>query len=150
MLDDQWAEGNSSDPLGILNAKVKELLDVERVPFRHKLFGGLGPFWNRFFAEGPEEAVCARVAQTLSKLRARRMVLGHTPQENGVNVRCASPSGPRIILADTVISRAYEHTFGFSLPSAVQYKGDVVTALYVSANGHRLVKVPLHPSGADL
>lgn len=79
-------------------------------------------------------------------LKAKRMVVGHTPQKDGVGVRCATPDGPRIILGDTIISRAYEDAFGFSRPSAVQYKGDAITALYLGEGEQKLRRVPLHPA----
>jgi len=123
------AYGSDQTSLDALNEQVKELCDVERVG-RHKLFGGKGPFWNRFFADAAEGQVCETVGRTLRMVGAERMVIGHTPQEEGVNVRCQTPSGPRLILADTIISRAYEKSFGFSRASAIEYDGDVVTAIY--------------------
>lgn len=116
--------------LEAVNSKVKELFDREVVTFNHRLLGQKGPFWYRFLAEGPEPAACGKVRETLELLGARRMVVGHTPQMAGVDVRCATPRGPELVLADTVISRAYEPAFGFSRPSAVEYLGDAVTALY--------------------
>mmetsp|Transcript_62150 Transcript_62150/g.143109 ORF Transcript_62150/g.143109 Transcript_62150/m.143109 type:complete len:367 (-) Transcript_62150:64-1164(-) len=120
-------------PLDNLNQKCRELFDNDRVPFNVRsppVFGATGPFWNRFFAEEPERQVCPSVEKTLSIVGAKRMVLGHTPQTEGVSTRCPTATGPRIILADTVISRAYEASFGFSRMSAVEYSGDTVTALY--------------------
>merc|ERR1712100_693744 len=52
-------------------------------------------------------------------------------------------NGPLIILADTVISKAYEPDFGFSRPSAVEYDGDKVTALYFK-KGRNVQRRVLH------
>jgi len=123
--------GDGSDsPLDAMNAAISKLLDKDKVTMRHKLFGDSGPFWNRFFAEEGEAEVCKEVKKTLAIVKAKRMVMGHSPQMEGVAARCKSPEGPLIILGDTVISRAYEPAFGFSRMSAVEYRGDAVTALY--------------------
>jgi hypothetical protein len=45
------------------------------------------PVWTRAYSAGPEPA-CAELAQVLAALRARRMVVGHTPQASGVNEAC--------------------------------------------------------------
>lgn len=129
-LDARIIQTFGENPIDELNSRLRKLLDSEVVSHNHQILGTSGPFWNRFFAEGDDDRVCQRIEETLQRVGAKRMVLGHTPQTEGVSVRCVTPEGPRIILADTVISRAYEPAFGFSRPSAVEYKGNQVTALY--------------------
>mmetsp|Transcript_13936 Transcript_13936/g.24400 ORF Transcript_13936/g.24400 Transcript_13936/m.24400 type:complete len:319 (-) Transcript_13936:185-1141(-) len=129
-LDARVMETFGQNPIYELNSRLRKLLNADVVTHNHQLLGSRGPFWNRFFAEGGETQVCQRIEETLQRVGADRMVLGHTPQTEGVAVRCVKPEGPRIILADTVISRAYEPAFGFSRPSAVEYRGNQVTALY--------------------
>jgi len=137
--------------LEALNAKVRELLDDERVTFNHKLFGQKGPFWYRFLAEGPAEKACSLVRETLHFLGAKRMVVGHTPQESGVATRCSKADGdPQLILGDTIISRAYERSFGFSRPSAVEFSGNSVTALYFPENRDMPDRVVLHAGSSEL
>jgi len=133
--------GSDAQALDALNAQVKELVNVDVVG-RHWLFGDNGPFWNRFFADGRERHACDKVERTLSMVGADRMVVGHTPQDNGVNIRCAG----RIILADTIISRAYEASFGFSRASAIEYDGGAATALYFPVGQDGVERVPLTPA----
>jgi hypothetical protein len=45
------------------------------------------PVWSRVYSGTPEPA-CAELAQVLNELKAKRMVVGHTPQESGVNSAC--------------------------------------------------------------
>jgi hypothetical protein len=47
-----------------------------------------GPVWSRRYAEAPDEAACAEVEQSLAKVGARRMVVGHTVQRSGVTSAC--------------------------------------------------------------
>jgi len=142
--------GSGDKRLINLNEEVRGLLNVEKVPFNHKLFGDKGPFWNRFLAEGPEAAACQKVQQVLDVLGAKRMVLGHTPQMEGVNTRCNGSHGPALILADTVISRAYEPAFGFSRPSAVEYNGNKVSALYFPDSEKEVQRVMLSARSNEL
>jgi hypothetical protein len=124
-----WLDTSSSNPLEDLNTKVQQLLSPDVAKDHELLNSDHGPFWDRFFAGGNEEAVCREVQKTLNVLGATRMVVGHTPQLGGVNVRCDGPSGPRIILGDTLISRAYGED---GVPSAIEYDGSAVTAIYFS------------------
>lgn len=141
--DTLMAYGQNATAIDRLNEEVRNLFDAEVVAFNHKLFGAQGPFWNRFFAEGGEAVVCEKVENTLQLVGADRMVIGHTPQTEGVNVRCASPSGPKIILGDTIISRAYERSFGFSRASAIEYDGRDVTVHYFPEGQEGTRRVPI-------
>jgi len=139
--------GSGPEAIDAMNQKVKELFDADTVAFNHKLFGQRGPFWNRFFADHPESQICGHVDETLQIANAQRMVVGHTPQEDGVGTKCMGPNGPKFILGDTVISRAYERSFGFTRPSAIEYDGDSVTAIYFSENAESPRRVSL--TGSD-
>jgi len=62
-----------------------------------------GPVWYRGYAQDPENTVCPILESALEKLGAERMVVGHTPQSDGlVKVRC----GGRVVLTDVKISSA--------------------------------------------
>merc|ERR1719217_1832545 len=125
-----WLDTSSSTPLEDLNSKIQQLLSADVAEYHELLNSGHGPFWDRFFAMGEEEeVVCREVQKTLNVLGATRMVVGHTPQLDGVNVRCDGPSGPRIILGDTLISRAYGE---YGVPSAIEHNGNAVTAIHFS------------------
>lgn len=134
--------GSGPKALDNLNAKVRELINSETVD--HVLLGEDGPFWNRFLAIGQEKKACEKVELTLRMLGADRMVMGHTPQRTGVNVRCEGPAGPRVILADTFISAAYGMSGGRA--SAVEYSGNSVTALYFPEDEEEVERFPLTAS----
>merc|ERR1719217_1030183 len=126
-----WLNTSSSNPLESLNSKIQQLLSADVIEEHELLNDHRSPFWDRFFATGNEEDVCREVQKTLTVLGAKRMVLGHTPQLGGVNLRCDGPSGPRIILGDTYISTAYGH---HGVASAIEYDGDTVRPLYFSSS----------------
>lgn len=47
-----------------------------------------GPVWSREFAQGEDEATCVRLRASLDALGVKRMVIGHTPQLQGVTSGC--------------------------------------------------------------
>lgn len=67
-------------------------------------FSNKGPLWTRYFAGFDFDEICATLAETLEKLGADRMVVGHTVQTSGRPVfRC----GKKLVLADTGLSAFY-------------------------------------------
>jgi len=70
---------------------------------RSELLGPRGPVWARDYARGGA-AACSKLKDVLSRLGARRMVVGHTIQKDfRAHTRCDG----QIILADTAISQTY-------------------------------------------
>lgn len=68
------------------------------------VLGEQGPLWFRGYAQDPEVEICAEAGRALARVGAKRMVLGHTVQEDGVpHARC----GGKIVLIDTGISAHY-------------------------------------------
>lgn len=63
-----------------------------------------GPMWFRGYAQAPEKEVCPELERALSRLGARRMVVGHTVQPDG---RIASRCGGRLSAIDVGLSAAY-------------------------------------------
>ncbi|GAA5864642.1 hypothetical protein JCM8547_008259 [Rhodosporidiobolus lusitaniae] len=63
-----------------------------------------GPMWNRDWALEEEDEICERVEEAKRILKVRRLVMGHTPQFEGITARC----GGSVLLIDTGISRAYD------------------------------------------
>lgn len=61
-----------------------------------------GPMWTRKMAQG--EVSAQNVSKILSTYRAKRMILGHTLQDSGVNVIYDG----KIVLSDTGISSVYQ------------------------------------------
>jgi len=83
-----------------------------------------GPLWYRGLAQEPD-AFAPQVDDILSKLRARAIVIAHTVTKPGqVTVRF----GGRVILMDTGMNPAYVSD---GKASALEIKGDQVTAIYV-------------------
>ncbi|KAF5382177.1 hypothetical protein D9615_004405 [Tricholomella constricta] len=68
-----------------------------------ELYQANGPLWYRGWATDPEEKVCVDVEKVLAKTGTRRMVMGHTPDFEGIVARCSG----KIIIIDTGISHAY-------------------------------------------
>jgi len=118
--------GSGSKGLDALNARVMQL--IKAGDDSDEILRTNGPLWNRFFASGKEKDVCKSVEETLKLVGADRMVVGHTVQTDGINVRCVGPKGPRIILADTSISKDMMTRGGRA--SGVEVIGNNVTAIY--------------------
>jgi len=67
------------------------------------LYGSEGPLWYRGWATKDEDEVCREVDSVLKKTGTRRMIMGHTPNFEGIVSRCSG----KIIIIDTGISHAY-------------------------------------------
>ncbi len=52
------------------------------------LSGSDSPQWTRLYSDEPDSAACATLAEVLSRLNARRMVMGHTIQDGGITSAC--------------------------------------------------------------
>jgi Calcineurin-like phosphoesterase len=70
------------------------------------LRGGSSPVWMRDYSRpnvrpGSEE--CRMLAETLKMLNVKRMIVGHTPQEEGINAACSG----RVWRIDTGMSAVY-------------------------------------------
>ncbi|KAH6560935.1 hypothetical protein BASA60_000157 [Batrachochytrium salamandrivorans] len=75
----------SSLGIDVLNTLVHQELvgrDAEYIS-KSKIFGKHGPLWYRGFATRDDDAFCDFVKDVLSNLKASRMVIGHTPTEDG-------------------------------------------------------------------
>jgi hypothetical protein len=79
-----------------------------------------GPLWSRMYSAAPGREECAMLNETLRLLGAKRMVMGHTVQRNGINAACDGKAW-RI---DVGMSKAYEGPI-----QALAIEGDVVTVL---------------------
>jgi hypothetical protein len=82
-----------------------------------------GPFWNRDLAYSDDEAVGPLASALLRSAGAKRIVVGHTPMKDG---RIRTRAGGRVFLIDTGSSPFYD-----GRPSALQIRGDEVSALYL-------------------
>jgi hypothetical protein len=79
-----------------------------------------GPVWTRMYSAAPGTEECATLDETLRLLDAKRMVVGHTVQRNGVSAAC----GDHVWRIDTGMSKAFEGKV-----EVLDIKGDVVTIL---------------------
>jgi hypothetical protein len=63
------------------------------------------PIWTRLYSgpDKPPAEACAQLGQVLDALGADRMVVGHTPQVNGISSAC----GDRVWRIDTGLSHYY-------------------------------------------
>jgi hypothetical protein len=77
-----------------------------------------GPVWTRMYSAAPSREDCAVLSEALTALGAKRMVMGHTVQRNGINPACDD----RAWRIDTGLSKF----FGGKL-EVLEIRGDVVT-----------------------
>jgi hypothetical protein len=81
-----------------------------------------GPLWTRIYSEGvPSSSACAELGRVLASLSARRLVVGHTVQEQGINSACEG----RVWRIDVGLARFY----GNNPPSVLEIRGDAVRPL---------------------
>jgi hypothetical protein len=85
-----------------------------------------GPVWTRMYSAAPGREECATLAEALRALGAKRMIVGHTVQRNGINPAC----GGAVWRIDTGLSKA----FGGKL-EVLDLRGDVVTVRRVDGGG---------------
>lgn len=52
------------------------------------LFGSDGPLWSRHYSDEPDDGDCRLLGDTLQRLGAKRMVVGHTVQGDGISPAC--------------------------------------------------------------
>jgi hypothetical protein len=80
-----------------------------------------GPLWLRTYSDGiPPTRACAELASVLEWLSAKRLVVGHTVQEQGINSACQG----RVWRIDVGLSRS----FG-APPSVLEIAGDKTRVL---------------------
>jgi hypothetical protein len=61
------------------------------------------PVWTRVYSTEEQPADCERLARALAMLGAKRMVVGHTPQQHGITSACDD----KVWRIDTGMSRFY-------------------------------------------
>jgi hypothetical protein len=85
-----------------------------------------GPLWYRGLAQEPEAAFEPALTAILERLRARAIVVGHTPVLPG---RIAPRFGGRVIQIDAGMLDGEFYPKG--LPVALELRGDAATAIYL-------------------
>jgi calcineurin-like phosphoesterase family protein len=79
-----------------------------------------GPVWTRMYSAAPGPEECGTLNEVLTSLGAKRMVMGHTVQRNGINPACEEKAW-RI---DVGLSKVYEGP-----TQALEIRGDSVKVL---------------------
>ncbi|MBN9660429.1 MAG: metallophosphoesterase [Acidobacteria bacterium] len=93
----EWSESR-------LNTRVKEELQAgDRLDDESVCKDTLGPLWWRGFSTDSESELAPHVESLLQKHQVRRIVVGHTPTQDGV----VSRLGGKLILADVGLSTAF-------------------------------------------
>lgn len=91
--------------LAELNRDVKQFL-IGKGKYPIALKGASSPVWLRDYSRASVRAgstECKTLAETLKMIRAKRMIVGHTPQAQGINSAC----GGRVWRIDTGMSAVY-------------------------------------------
>jgi hypothetical protein len=87
-----------------LNADTRRWMRAGPPPAPELVASASGPVWNRDFSVDPvSEENCAVLGRTLEALGVRRMIVGHTPQKQGVTSAC----GDRVYRVDVGLARYY-------------------------------------------
>lgn len=81
------------------------------------------PIWTRLYSDGdPGTAGCGTLAQALERASAKRMVVGHTIQDSGINSACDG----RVWRIDVGLSKVYGKA---KPPQVLEIRGQEVRAL---------------------
>lgn len=86
-----------------LNGETSAWLRAERPQPPSVVVGETGAVWARIYSDTSSPPDCARLAQALTALDAERMVVGHTPQRQGINAACDG----KVWRIDTGLSHHY-------------------------------------------
>jgi hypothetical protein len=125
-----------------INAEVAREVAGDRPPSAAELperltTRELGPLWFRGLAVAPDPEALPDVIATLDALKARAMVVGHSPVNGS---RITSRFGGRVVLLDTGMLGGRSYPGG--LPSALEIHGETLTAIYADT------REPLPPVAA--
>lgn len=90
--------------LSRINSQASAFLSGKLATLPKILSGEDSPIWSRVYGE-PEvgDAACAALGRTLQQVGAKRLVVGHTVQKNGISSAC----GERVFRIDVGLSAYY-------------------------------------------
>lgn len=112
--------------LGAINCEIRAWLNGAGPLPRSVVRGPEAPVWTRAFSLPDAPPDCARLAAILRRLGVQRMVVGHTPQRDGVTSAC----GGKVWRVDVGLARHY---------------GGPIEVLVVDAAGARSLRAPTRP-----
>jgi hypothetical protein len=112
--------------LGRINREAREwLTGPPTLPAPHILIDPEAPLWTRDYSDGaPTSDKCAELERVLSRLAAKRLVVGHTVQKQGINSACAD----KVWRIDVGLSRFYG-----AQPSVLEIRDQQVHVLSAEA-----------------
>ena len=87
-----------------------------------KLQGDHTPFWIRDYGEHTDDEACAKLDKVLSELKAKRLVVGHTPQRGGITFDC----NRKLARIDVGLSAYY----GNNATEVLEIVGDTMRVLH--------------------
>ncbi len=103
-----------------INREISAWMLGERAEQPAIMLAETAPVWTRLYSAEPSEQDCAQLAQVLKALSARRMVVGHTPQQRGISSACAE----QVWRIDVGMSHFYGGTV-----QVLQVEGEAVRAV---------------------
>lgn len=104
-----------------LNRETSEWMQGKRPRMPALLASEASPIWNRSYSEGePSERSCRALERALELLKAKRMVVGHTVQKQGITSAC----GDKVWRIDVGLAKVYG-----GKPAALEIRGAAVKAL---------------------
>jgi hypothetical protein len=108
--------------LGRINREAREwLTGPPTAPAPSILTNSEAPIWARDYSDGtPSAEKCAELEHVLAELSAKRLVVGHTVQKQGINSSCAD----KVWRIDVGLSRFYG-----AKPSVLEMRGDHVRVI---------------------
>ncbi len=115
--------------LGRINREAREwMTGPPNSPAPRSLLDQEAPIWTRAYSDGPPPAdKCDELGRVLTALSAKRLVVGHTVQKDGINSACSE----RVWRIDVGLSR-----FFGGRPSVLEIRGDQVRVLTAEPSAH--------------
>ena len=109
--------------LGRINREVEQWMRAPALsPAPAVVANEQGPIWLRLYSEGiPLASACAELTRVLERLSAKRLIVGHTVQQQGINSACQG----KVWRIDVGLSRYY----GERPPAVLEIKGDEARVL---------------------
>lgn len=111
-----------------INDEVRDWLKASRAECPAVVSSEDGPVWTRMYSAAPGQEECVILQDALTKLGAKRMVVGHTVQRAGISAACDN----HVWRIDTGLSKFY----GGKL-EVLEIRGDTVNVRRAAAGGDR-------------
>jgi hypothetical protein len=114
--------------LGRINREVQQwMLAPGSAPAPAVVANDRGPIWLRLYSDGlPLGSACDELGRVLDRLSAKRLIVGHTVQEHGINSACRG----KVWRIDVGLSRYY----GKRPPAVLEITGDQTRVLQASTH----------------